>query len=239
MQQTNWYTIVFAAIMCLVVAAGLAGMKDYLAPQQKANELLFTKTQILQSVMPVDASTDVEAIFNENVKGFVLDNKGNIKEESTEKALQVNIIKENKKKDDDKQLPLFVFTNTEGAKNYILPTVGGGLWGWISSYVALDDQVTEIVGIRFDHETETPGLGANIKDDPNFYLDFVGEKIMDASGNLQAVTVKKGNGDPLNTDKADYEVDAISGATITGDGVTVMLKDDLEDYLPYFTKIKS
>lgn len=239
MQQTNWYTIVFALFMTLLVAGSLSYMKQTFAPKQKANELLFTKNQILQSVMELESGVDVDSIFDARVKGFVLDNRGNVKEEDTDKALQVNIIKQNKVADDEKDLPLYIFQNDKGEPNYIFPTVGGGLWGWISSYTALNADATEIVGISFDHETETPGLGANIKSDPNFYTDFIGEKIVNGEGDLQAVTVKKGNGDPLNNDKLDYEVDAISGATITGDGVTVMLKDDIADYMPYFKKIKS
>jgi len=239
MQQTNWYTIVFALLMTLLVAAGLSSMKQYFAPLQKANELLFTKNQILGSVMDLQGDEDIDSLFDARVKGYILDNKGNIKEEDTDLALGVNIIKENKKGDDVRALPLYVFKNEKGESNYILPSVGGGLWGWISCYVALNSSAEEVVGISFDHETETPGLGANIKDDPNFYNDFIGEKIVDASGELKGVAVRKGNGDPLNTDKTDNEIDAMSGATITGDGVTVMLQDDMSDYMPYFKKVKS
>ena len=60
-----------------------------------------------------------------------------------------------------------------------------------------------------------------------------------ASGNFKGIKVAKGNADPTNQDKNDYEVDAIAGATITGDGVTAMLKSDLKLYVPYFKTLKT
>lgn len=236
MQETNWYTIVFALVMSLIVAGALASIKQVWGPQQKANELLFNKTQILKSVMPVDNSTDVDQIFNDQVQGLILDNNGKVVEENTVAALEIDLKKEVKKDPQVRKFPVFVFTGQNDTKNYIIPTYGAGLWGWISAYVALDQDRNTITGVTFDHETETPGLGAKIKDDPGFYEDFKGEKIFDDQGNLVAVKVMKGNNDPLNTDKSDHEIDAISGATITGDGVTDMLQNNLQDYKPYLTE---
>jgi len=237
MQQTNWYTIVFALAMTLLVSAGLASLKGALAPMQDANELLFNKKSILSSVMTVDKTVDAESIFNEKVKGYLVDHEGNIIREDTDGALKVAAPTELKKVQrvdlEIREMPLFIFTESDQSKRYILPTFGGGLWGWISSFVALGEDGNTIVGISFDHETETPGLGAQIKDDEGFYGDFIGEKIFNEQGEFVSVNVLKGNGDPANNDKTDHEIDGISGATITADGVTDMLKEDLATYTPF------
>jgi len=100
----------------------------------------------------------------------------------------------------------------------------------------MDENMT-VQGAIFDHKGETPGLGANIKQ--RFFMDdFIGESLVDASGNFKGITVLKGNNDPKNDNKADNEVDAIAGATITGNGVTAMLKADLKLYEPFFKSLK-
>ena len=122
----------------------------------------------------------------------------------------------------------------DGKTYYIIPVRGKGLWDAIWGYVALDQDYV-IQGVYFDHKGETPGLGANIKE--RFFMDdFKGEKIF--KGNeFMGVAVVKGNNDPLNEDKDDNEIDALSGATITSSGVTAMLKKDLRLYLPCLEKI--
>jgi Na+-transporting NADH:ubiquinone oxidoreductase subunit C len=93
-----------------------------------------------------------------------------------------------------------------------------------------------VQGVYFDHAGETPGLGSNIKE--RFFMDdFTGEHILDGDS-FKGITVAKGNADPKNMDKTDFEVDAIAGATITGNGLAAMLKKDLKMYLPYLKTIK-
>ena len=95
-----------------------------------------------------------------------------------------------------------------------------------------------IKGVVFDHVGETAGLGAEITQDW-FIERFTDEKLFDSNSNLKGITVSKTNNDPSNLDKTDHEVDAISGATITGDGVTDMIKERITHYVPYFEFIKS
>ncbi len=100
----------------------------------------------------------------------------------------------------------------------ILPLKGTGLWGPIWGYLALDNTGT-VVGAVFDHKGETPGLGGEIATD-KFASRFIGKK-MDS----QAIHLKK------NADRGNpYEVDAISGGTMTSNGVTAMLAKAYEDY---------
>lgn len=237
LQETNVYTLIFALLMSALVAGGLAFLKQVWGPQQKANELLFSKNQILGSVMEVSADTDVNKIFQERVKGVIIDNNGKVTSENIEEALNINLYKESKVDASKRKFP--VYTYTENGKNrFIIPTVGLGLWDQIKAYVALEEDKNTIAGIVFDHVGETPGLGAKIKDDAGFYTDFIGEKIFNKTGELVGVNVFKGNGDPANTNKNDHKIDAISGATITGDGVTAMLKNELTLYKPFLTSKK-
>jgi Na+-transporting NADH:ubiquinone oxidoreductase subunit C len=104
---------------------------------------------------------------------------------------------------------------------------GVGLWDAIWGYIALKDDFNTIQGVSFDHKAETPGLGAEIKQDW-FLKRFENEKIFNENGELVGVAVAKGNNDDVNKD--DNKVDAISGATITGDGVTNMIVERLSHY---------
>lgn len=100
----------------------------------------------------------------------------------------------------------------------ILPLKGTGLWGPIWGYLALDNTST-VVGAVFDHKGETPGLGGEIATD-KFAARFIGKKM-----DTQAIHLKK------NADRGNpYEVDAISGGTMTSNGVTAMLAKAYEDY---------
>ena len=102
----------------------------------------------------------------------------------------------------------------------------------------INDEDMIIRGIYFDHKAETPGLGANIKQ--RFFMDdFIGESLLDSQGNFKGVTVSKTNLDPKNEDKYDNEVDAIAGSTITGDGVTAMIRSDLSLYQPFFNSLNN
>ena len=131
---------------------------------------------------------------------------------------------------------MFVGETKEGITVYVAPIYGKGLWDAIWGYVSMDENMI-VQGAYFDHKGETPGLGANIN--KRFFMDdFIGEHLLSANGTFKGITVAKGNADPKNNDKTDSEVDAIAGATITGDGVSAMIKKDLKLYKPYFDNLK-
>ena len=100
----------------------------------------------------------------------------------------------------------------------VIPLHGTGLWGPIWGYLALDSEST-VVGAVFDHKGETPGLGGEIATD-KFAQRFIGKRM-----DTQAIHLAK-NADHSNP----YEVDAISGGTMTSNGVTAMLQKAYEDY---------
>ena len=116
----------------------------------------------------------------------------------------------------------------DGATKYILPIYGAGLWGPIWGYVALNDDKDTVYGVYFNHAGETPGLGAEITT-AKFQAPFVGKKVLE-NGEVGLSVVKNGK-----VAKADYEVDGISGGTITSQGVDAMIKDCLKSYKPFLS----
>jgi Na+-transporting NADH:ubiquinone oxidoreductase subunit C len=137
---------------------------------------------------------------------------------------------------EQQRFPLYK-AQVDNTRYYIIPLRGSGLWDAIWGYIALKSDINTIQGAVFDHKAETAGLGAEITQ--QWFMDrFREEKVFDSNGQLVGIKVSKTNNDPKDSDKEDHEVDAISGATITGDGVTDMIKERLTHYLPYFEKEK-
>lgn len=241
----NTYTLLFAVAMVVLVGALLAFTSSTLAPNIKTNKELEKQQNILYAMgvnendesSAVFVSTDrVESLFMEYITKQLEVQGGAVKE--NDQAFLIDVKKEqaNSKSGKVRKLPVFI-GEKDGKTYHIVPIRGKGLWDAIWGYVAMDDQMV-IQGAIFDHKGETPGLGANIKQ--RFFMDdFVGEHLLDASGNFKGITVSKSNADPKNDDKTDNEVDAIAGATITGDGVSAMIKSDLKLYLPYFKSLNN
>jgi Na+-transporting NADH:ubiquinone oxidoreductase subunit C len=230
--------------MVVIVGALLAFTASSLAPNIKQNEELEKQQNILYAMgvnendesSAVFVSTDkVEDLFKKYVSKQLEVQDGKVIE--NEKAFLIDVKKEqaNAKSGKVRRLPLFVGSK-DGKTFYIAPVRGKGLWDAIWGYVSLDENMT-VQGAIFDHKGETPGLGANITQ--RFFMDdFIGESLVDAAGNFKGISVLKGNNDPKNDNKTDNEVDAIAGATITGNGVTAMLKADLKLYEPFFKSLK-
>jgi Na+-transporting NADH:ubiquinone oxidoreductase subunit C len=228
-RNSNSYTFIFAVILVAVVASALAFAATQLQPAQSKN-VKEEKMQNILGTVGIETSRDsAQVLFDKYiVERVALDENG--KEKSGVNAFEVDLKKELKKPVEEQAFPLYV-ADVEGSKYYIVPLRGKGLWDAIWGYVALKDDVNTIKGAVFDHKGETPGLGAEITQEW-FRKRFDDEKIMDGSGNFIGVSVAKGYQGGENKD--DNAVDAISGATITGDGVTDMISERLKNYLPYF-----
>ncbi|WP_081209543.1 Na(+)-translocating NADH-quinone reductase subunit C [Salegentibacter sediminis] len=231
--NSNGYTFMFAIIMVVIVASVLAFTATSLQPTQREN----VRQEKMQSILAtIGVETDragAEELYNQYITEEIsLREDGSVDEEVD--AFQVDLAKELKKPASEQVFPLYI-AEVDGEKFYIVPLRGNGLWNAIFGYISLRDDVNTIAGATFDHLGETPGLGAEITKE--FFRErFTDEKIFDESGNLVGVSVVKGDIDP--SDKADNQVDAISGATITGDGVSDMISERLKRYLPYFEKEK-
>ncbi|BAO76246.1 Na(+)-translocating NADH-quinone reductase subunit C [Winogradskyella sp. PG-2] len=240
----NSYTIIFAIGMVLGVGALLAFLASSLKPMITENERLEKQQNILYAMGVNDndessatfvSTADAPELFNQYIKQQLEVQGG--KPVENDQAYLIDVKKEQAKakNGETRRLPLFV-GEKDGNTFYIAPIRGKGLWDAIWAYVALDENMV-VQGAFFDHKGETPGLGANIKQ--RFFMDdFIGEHLLSSTGAFKGINVAKGNADPKNNDKTDNEVDAIAGATITGDGVTAMIKKDLKLYLPYFESLK-
>ena len=244
--DSNQYTILFAIGMVVIVGSLLAFTASSLKPNIVENERMEKQQNILYA-MGVNENGDNDIVFVSTDKvpsefskyvttQLVLDAQGNAFEDNEAYLIDVKKEQAKAKNGGTRALPLFV-GKKEGQSYYIIPIRGKGLWDAIWGYVALDEDMV-VQGAFFDHAAETPGLGANIKQ-RYFMDDFIGEKLLSSTGDFKGITVAKGNNDPKNLIKDDYEVDALAGATITGDGVSAMIKSDLKLYLPYFQNLKN
>tara|TARA_B100001059_G_scaffold167780_1_gene167532 strand:- start:726 stop:1484 length:759 start_codon:yes stop_codon:yes gene_type:complete len=244
--NSNQYTILFAIGMVVIVGSLLAFTASSLKPNIVENERMEKQQNILYA-MGVNENGDNDIVFIRTDKvasefskyvttQLVLDAQGNALEDNEAYLIDVKKEQAKAKNGGTRALPLFV-GKKESQSYYIIPIRGKGLWDAIWGYVALDEDMV-IQGAFFDHAAETPGLGANIKQ-RYFMDDFIGEKLLSSTGDFIGITVAKGNNDPKNLIKDDYEVDALAGATITGDGVSAMIKSDLKLYLPYFKNLKN
>ena len=244
--DSNKYTILFAIGMVVVVGSLLAFTASSLKPNIVENERMEKQQNILYAMgVNENGATDIVFVGTDKVadefskyiaKQLIVDASGNAVENNEAYLIDVKKEQAKAKNGQKRDLPLFVGQNA-GQTYYIAPIRGKGLWDAIWGYVAMDENMV-IQGAYFDHKGETPGLGANIKQ-RYFMDDFNGEKLLTASGEFKGITVAKGNNDPKNLIKDDYEVDALAGATITGDGVSAMIKSDLKLYLPFFKNLKN
>jgi len=216
--------------MVLVVASSLAFTASSLKDKQNEN-VRKEKMQNILSTIGISTDRDkAEGLYNQYIKQELALIKDGSNDE-TVNAFKIEMATETKKPLEQQRFPLYI-AEVEEAKYYIVPLRGVGLWDAIWGYIALEGDMTTIKGAVFDHKGETAGLGAEITQDW-FQERFVGEKVFDTKGNLVGINVSKTNNDPKDLDKDDHEVDAISGATITGDGVTDMILERLTHYLPY------
>ena len=204
--NSNIYTFVYMTVVVIIVAVLLAlANQSLLKPRQEANILLDKQKQIL-GALKVDYSAGNPAEIY-----MVLVND----------TLTYG----------DKEVYV---ANLNGETKYILPLSGKGLWGGIGGYLALDEDKNTIYGVNFNHESETPGLGAKIVE-PEFRSQFEGKHIRNGEGAVVSVAVLKAG----KHAEGQEQVDAISGATITSSGVSTMLEVNLEEYKEFLSEVPS
>ena len=236
-RDSNAYTFGFAAAMVVVVASVLAFTASSLKDLQQEN-VRKEKMQNILATIGIEIDRDgAEVLFNEYITSqLALRNDGTV-DESVDPFSGIKLALELKKEPTQQRFPLYL-ADVEGASYYIIPLRGAGLWDAIWGYIALESDRNTIKGAVFDHKAETAGLGAEITQ--QWFMDrFVGEKVFDNDGKLAGISVSKTNNDPKDLDKNDHEVDAISGATITGDGVSDMIIERLTHYQPYLEQTQT
>ena len=239
----NAYTVIYTTIVVTLVAAILAFVAMTLKPKQDANIKAETISQMLTAAQfytkdecSAMGNDKVLEAYSQNIKeAYTINLKGEkVRDLNTEVKsieLQDGLKAQNKNiKDgsDAADLPVYVF-NKDGKSVTVVPVYGAGLWGPIWGYIALDEDLQTIVGAYFDHDSETPGLGAKIKDDPSFRAEFIGKKVNVASDPVFSV-VKVG------TSADEYSsVDAITGATMPSKGLGEAIAFWLKAYAPFLS----
>ena len=191
--NSNAYIIIYSAIMVLIVAFLLAFVSSSLKEKQDANVALDTEKQILNS-LNLRCLSDEEA-----------------------HATYEKIVKF------DEAQKVYVCTLENGDVKYVLPLKGQGMWGGISCFLAVNSDKNTVYGAYFNHESETAGLGAEIKDNADWQAKFQGKKIFAAEGDAIALSVEKA----VNNETT---VDAVTGATVTSTAVSKMLQEKLANY---------
>lgn len=240
----NVYTVVFAAIMVVVVGSVLALTASGLSAKIKENER-FEKQQNILYAMGVNENVDegsvnfvpadkVEGDFTKYIKEQLVIEGDKVTPDNEAYLIDMKKQLTIAQKGGTPKLPLFI-GEKDGKEFYIIPMYGKGLWDAIWGFIAVDKSMT-VQGVYFDHKGETPGLGANIKQ-RYFMDDFKGESIMDGT-KYEGISVAKGNNDPTNNIKDDNEVDALAGATITGNGVSAMISETMSLYKGYLKTIE-
>jgi Na+-transporting NADH:ubiquinone oxidoreductase subunit C len=253
-KYSNSYIFWFALVMVVIVATGLSLAFAVLKPYQEANRKNEKILNLLQAAgIEADATSAVQVYQEHLISEMMLDpvtgealsiylpdgtfQVGDYRafDQDMKKLITARKAYKEGKTSQNPPIPLFLLRLEGGDTLYIIPMQGRGLWGPVWGNIAVGSDRNTIVGATFDHKSETPGLGAEINQ-PSFMRAFNGKQLLDENGNFKSVKVVKGGISTLPEDQQIHAVDAISGGTITSDGVTDMLRDCLSHYEPFFKK---
>ena len=229
--NSNSYTIIYSVIIVVIVAFLLAFVSQTLKPMQDANVALDKKKQILNSLNIRDLNdAQADAKYKEVVVADrVIDEKGKVLLPGTTGGEDAGFKLESKDYKEGK-LALYI-CRVNGETKYVIPVYGMGLWGPISGYIALNADKSTVYGVYFNHESETAGLGAEIKDNKAWQEKFQGKKLFkNGDDKAIALSVEKKVEDPTT------QVDAVTGATLTSNGVRDMLHEALGKYLVFINQ---
>ena len=229
--NSNSYTIIYSVIIVVIVAFLLAFVFQALKPMQDANVALDKKKQILNSLNIRDLNdAQADAKYKEVVVADrVIDEKGKVLLPGTTGGENAGFKLESKDYKEGK-LALYI-CRVNGEAKYVIPVYGRGLWGPISGYIALNADKSTVYGVYFNHESETAGLGAEIKDNKAWQEKFQGKKLFkNGDDKTIALSVEKKVEDPTT------QVDAVTGATLTSNGVRDMLHEALGKYLVFINQ---
>ena len=229
--HSNSYTIIFTSVVTIILGGFISVAAGTLKEIQDLNVENDSKKNILSSLgyKPISeeswSSNDITKIFEDNIDAYVLNTEGN----------RLDIDPSNINTETDKEnFPIYVDKKNGIVNGYAIPISGKGLWSTLYGYFAVEPDGITAKGITFYAHKETPGLGGEV-DKPWFQNNFIGKRFVDEEGNLVGVKVMKGKANP----ESPYEVDGISGATITSKGLESFLINDLEKYEPFFRKVRN
>ena len=206
--NNNAYIIIYSVVLVLIVAFCLAFVYTSLKERQDANVALDIKKQVLASLDIRDFADDADA-----------------------EAKYAAIVQKTDTVDVETKSVIY-YCQLDGQQKYILYVKGMGLWGPIWGYIALNADKKTVYGAYFNHDSETAGLGAEIKDSKAWQDLFKGKTAVE-NGNV-VLTVKKST--DIKPEERNSAVDGVTGATLTSNGVDLMLKDGLSKYADFLNE---
>ena len=232
--HSNRYTLLFVFIITVVLGTLLSVTKENLKLKQEDNLRADVNKTILRSLDFSEeednpwSNEKVEEIFNNSIVGLCVDSEGN--------KIDNVVLEEIDIEKDIERLPVYLKVIDDELQGVALPVAGKGLWSTLFGYIALAPDLDTVLGIQFYKHGETPGLGGEVEKEW-FTNNFIGKKIRNVEGEIIGIKVLKGKVDDSKED-AIHQVDGISGATVTSNGVTIFLKDDLKRYEAYLNEIR-
>lgn len=229
LKDTNTYIILYACAMVVIVAFLLAFVSSSLKPIQDVNVALDKKKQILAALNIRGLSDEESAAKYKEV--VILDeelqidgDEVHVKSQTCQSSGEDLGFKLNSADYKNNKVALF-HCSINGETKYVVPVYGMGLWGPIWGYIAVNEDGNSIYGAYFNHEGETAGLGAEIKDSKAWQDKFAGKTIYAADG-TPVIKVLKAS----EVKDASCQVDAVTGATLTSNGVSDMLVEGFTKY---------
>lgn len=228
--HSNKYTLGFMTIVTVILGSFLSVAASSLKEMQELNVENDSKKNILSCLGYKEdtenpwSPEEIQNIFNQNITAIVLDSDGN-KTQIDPKTIDAET--------DENNFPIYISEVDNQIKGYAIPISGKGLWSTLYGFFAIDPDGITAKGITFYAHKETPGLGGEV-DKAWFQNNFVGKRFINDQGKLVGIKVIKGKADP----DSDYEVDGISGATITSKGLESFLVDDLKKYESFLKNVR-
>lgn len=231
--QSNTYTFLYAAIMVVVVAAVLSFTSLSLKERQNMNKEVEKKQNILKAVNVASTPANAVELYDKYiVKAIIVDSEGEVKSNDKAETFKVDLKKENKKDLSERALPVFVFNKEGIGEKLIIPVRGKGMWGPIWGFISMESDRKTIYGATFDHQGETPGLGAEIAN-ADFLAPFTGKQIFNQAGMFTSLKLVKGT-----ASTNPHAFDAVSGGTVTSKGLEDMLLKSLGSYEKFLKSSK-
>ncbi len=234
-KESSLYTILYAAIMVIIVAVGLAFTHQALSDKQIANVNIDKMQQVLRALRVDATPKDAEAKYAELIKeAYLIDESGQLVAGTEGVGTQDPAFQTDLASKEVKGLPVFV-AETNGQKYYVIPMTGSGLWGAIWGYISFEEDGSTIYAADFSHESETPGLGAEIEN-RSFRARFEDKGLqLLKDGEYKSIAVVK----PGQSHREKDYVDGISGGTITSNGVSDMLYGSVGRYKEFLLKLNA
>lgn len=233
------YTLLFATAVALVCSLLVASSHVLLHDRYLANQLRYKQKNVLLAAGLIGhaqrvSDQDIETIFDDNIRMRLVDLRTGTWAQDT--GVDPETYDQRRAERDPERshpappnkaslqrLPnlVAVYLKMDGKNmsQIIIPVEGLGLFGKMYGFLALDSDTTTVRGIAFYENRETPGLGGEVTN-PRWTALWSGRHAYDENWR-PSITLVKGNAGPPQQDP--YHVDALSGATMTSNGVTHML----------------